>query len=191
MPARAEHHLRTVFSLLDQRVDIAVAGYALRIGVLGKRTKAQAERLVVGVRQFALAAKVNHLVAEQRVANFRELLAAHRGNPNADNLRAHGGRKRPGFDMAICGRAIIELACRMQVHVSKPYTYRSLNTHKVVPAAGSIISGVRLRLPASKAPPPPAMTTTYCTPSTAKAAGEELGLALSTLCHNSAPVAAS
>ena len=34
-------------------------------------------------------------------------------------------------------------------------------------AAGSIISGVRLRLPASKAPPPPAMMTTYCAPSTA------------------------
>src|SRR5208282_6256314 len=43
----------------------------------------------------------------------------------------------------------------------------SLNTHKVAPAAGSMISGVRLRLPASKAPPPPATTTTYCTPSTA------------------------
>src|ERR1700688_3507326 len=67
----------------------------------------------------------------------------------------------------------------------------SLNTHKVVPAGGSIISGVRLRLPASKAPPPPATTTTYCTPSTLNIAGEELGEAFKPTCHSTLPVAAS
>jgi hypothetical protein len=107
-------------SLLDQRMDIGVAGHALRIGVLGEGAEALAERLVVGVRQLALAAKVNHLVAEQCVANLRELLGAHRGNLNADNFRAHSGRERPDSDMPIFGRAIIELTRRMQVHVSEP-----------------------------------------------------------------------
>src|ERR1700733_15206262 len=109
MPALAEHHFRPVVGLLDQRVNIAVARYALRVGVLGERTEAQAERLLVGVRQLALAAKVNHLVAEQSVANLRELLAAHGANLNAGNFRAHGGRERPGLDMTILGGAIVEL----------------------------------------------------------------------------------
>ena len=116
MPARTEHHLRAVISLLDQRVDVAVAGHPLGVGILGKRTEAQAEFLVIGMRQAALAAQVNHLVAEQRVAKLRELLAAHRGNSNADNFSAHGGRQRPGFDVAIVGRVIVELTRRMQLH---------------------------------------------------------------------------
>src|SRR5580658_853489 len=165
MPTFAEHHLRPVVGLLDQRVDIAMAGHTLRIRVLGERAEAQAERLVLGVRHPALSAKENHLVAEQCVANLFELLAADSGDLNADNLRAHGGRERPRFDMAIFGRVIVELTRRMQAHVSEPQR-ESLKTHKVVPAGGSTISGVRLRLPASNAPPPPATTATYCTPST-------------------------
>src|ERR1700735_1895044 len=106
MPALAEHHLRPIVGLLDQRVDIAVAWHALRIGVLGEWAEALAERLMVGVRQPTLAAKVNHLVAEQCIANLRELLATDRRNLNADDFRAHGGRERPDFDMAIVGRAI-------------------------------------------------------------------------------------
>src|SRR5271163_2728222 len=135
MPALAEHHLRPVVGLLDQWVDIAVAGHALRIRVFGERAEALAESLVVGVRQFALTAKVNHLVAEQCVANFRELLGAHRGNLNADNFRAHGGCERPGFDMAILGSVIVELTCRMQVHVADPSRERRVARYMSRPAA--------------------------------------------------------
>ena len=82
------------------------------IGVHGKRAKAQAEFLVIGVGQ-ALVAHVDHLVPEQRVADLGKLLIGQLREVHATDLHAHRGRQRQGLDVGVLGGVVVKLAGRM------------------------------------------------------------------------------
>ena len=74
---------------------VAMSRDALGVGILGKRAKAQAEGLVVAVREL-LAAQVDHLVAEQGGADLLELrighVATHRRRQISAPIAAASGR---------------------------------------------------------------------------------------------------
>jgi len=85
------------------------------IGPAAERAEAQAETLLVAVRQF-LVAQVDHLVPEQGMTNLLELVRSNRCRIDAAYLHTHRRRQRPRFDMPVSGRVVVELACRMKSH---------------------------------------------------------------------------
>src|SRR5580658_4799869 len=115
MPAFAEHHLGGIIGLLDQRMHIAMARHALGVGVLRERSEAQAEGLMGLVRE-PLAAKIDHLVTEQRVADFLELGVRDLRRLQVADFGAHGGTQGAHLDMPVVGRVVIELSGWMESH---------------------------------------------------------------------------
>ncbi len=72
VPAGAEHHGGPVVCFLDQRLHFAKAGHALGVGIFGEGAESPAECMLLCMAD-VLFAEVDHLVAEQRVLDFREL----------------------------------------------------------------------------------------------------------------------
>ncbi len=88
---------------------IAVPRHALSVGVLGEGSEAQAEVLMRLVGE-PLIAQVDHLVAKQRVANFRKLRVRHFGGLHAADFGPHGSCQRTHLNMLVRGRVVVEFS---------------------------------------------------------------------------------
>jgi hypothetical protein len=120
VPARPEQEAGALVRLLDQRLHLRKARDALRVGILGERAEATAERGLVAVRHPLLAAKVDHLVAEQRGFDLGERGIADVRAIDARDLRPHRGGERPHVDVLVRDRRIVEMLVRREDHGSLP-----------------------------------------------------------------------
>ena len=75
-----------------------------------------------------LPLEIDHLVAEQRVADFLELRVRHPGDVYPAYLRPHRRGQGQGLDVLVLAGVVVELAVRVQEH-------------------GSIVRGLQLRAP--------------------------------------------
>ena len=116
MPARPEQKAGALVRLLDQRLHLGKSGHALGIGILGKGAEAAAEGGLVTMRHPLLAAKIDHLVAEQRRFDLGKGGVADVRAIDARDLRPHRGGERAHVDVLVRDRRIVEMLVRRKDH---------------------------------------------------------------------------
>ena len=106
---------RAVVGLLDQRLDLQVAGHAIGVGIFREWPEQGTEGMLFRVAHL-LALEIDHLVAEQRVADFLELRIRYVGDIHAAYLGAHCRCQRQGLYVPVLAGVVVELAVGMQEH---------------------------------------------------------------------------
>ena len=115
MPAGTEHDANLLILLLYQWLHIGMVRHAFGVGVFREGTEAAAEGFLIGVCD-RLIAEVDHFVAEEGGADFRELFVGESREVDAADLCAHRGGERTHVDVLVGGGAVVELASGMDEH---------------------------------------------------------------------------
>ncbi len=111
VPAAAEQRCRPGVGFLDDRVNLAVARDALRIGIDREGPEPGGEALMLGVGE-VLPTQVEHLVVVERLLEVLEPFVRQVRQAHADDFGAHGAGQRTGLEMARFERGVVEFPAR-------------------------------------------------------------------------------
>src|SRR5262249_57584492 len=100
------------FGLCGGGVEGGEWGDGWGVGILGERAEAPAERGLIGMRHVLLAAKVDHLVSEERRLDLGKRGVADVRAVDVRDLCSHCGGERADVDVFGGHRRIVEVLVR-------------------------------------------------------------------------------